>query len=141
MSLQVADEQKTFISTFGELWENRSSEIDFFVVNEGKEVFGFFVLDKSYAYRYTFTEKQEIGLRNFVIDKQHQRKGYALAAIKRLFDYIYNAYPDYRSICTTVSKKNKAGYQCCLKAGFVDTDVTYHCEQGGLQHILRKKIS
>ena len=141
MNLQVTDEQKPFMCTFGELWENRTPDVEFFVVNEAKDVLGFFLLDKSYTHRYTFSDKGELGLRNFVIGKQHQRKGHAQAALKRLFDYIYNAYPDYSSIGTIISKKNNAAYQCCLKAGFKDTGVTYYSDHGGQQYVMRKKIS
>ena len=40
MNLQVAEDQKAYIATFGELWEHRSPDIEFFVVNDGKEVLG-----------------------------------------------------------------------------------------------------
>ncbi|WP_181388327.1 GNAT family N-acetyltransferase [Vibrio albus] len=136
----MTKEQLEFISSFGDLWENRTADIEFFVINNGKEVVGFFLLDKSYSHRYTFSQKHEIGLKNFVIDKQYQRKGYAVSVIKRLFNYIYNAYPDCKSLCAIVNKKNNAAYQCLLKAGFSDSGVQYHGDQYGPEYILRKRV-
>jgi diamine N-acetyltransferase len=140
LDLQVTPEQKEFISSFGELWENRTADTEFFVINDGRELLGFFLLDTSYPHRYTFTEKGDIGLRNFVIGKQYQRKGYAVATIKRLFNYIYSVYPDCKSVCATVNKKNHAAYQCLIKAGFIDSGVVYHGDKYGPQYVLKKKV-
>ncbi|MDB1123772.1 GNAT family N-acetyltransferase [Vibrio algarum] len=141
MELEIDPSQETFVSGFGDLYKNRAPEQDFYVVNEGKELLGFFVIDKAFDKKFTFAEKNELGLRNLVIGKQYQGKGYGTLAMKRLLVYVYGAYSDSSSICLTVNKKNIHAYRCYEKAGFIDTDTFYFGGDAGPQHIMRKKIS
>ncbi|UGA56098.1 GNAT family N-acetyltransferase [Vibrio sp. VB16] len=140
MELEISSEQQPFVSMFGELYKNRLPEYEFYVVNEGKELLGFFILDTAFSKKYTFAEKNELGLRNFVIGKQYQGKGYGTLAMQRILIYAYGAYADSRSICLTVNKKNLAAYRCYEKAGFIDTGVLYFGGDAGPQHIMRKQI-
>ncbi|MDG3088199.1 GNAT family N-acetyltransferase [Vibrio hannami] len=141
MDMRVSDEQKQFVTGFSELYQARKPEHEFFVINQGSELVGFFMLDKAYSHEYTFTEQKELGLRNILIDQKFQGKGYAVEALKKLFNYLYGAYPDYNSICLTVNKKNRNAYSAYVKAGFIDTDKLYYGGDAGPQHILRKRIS
>ncbi|WED20564.1 GNAT family N-acetyltransferase [Vibrio sp. JC009] len=140
MDMKVSEEQRNFVTGFSELYQNRTPDHDFFVINNGSELLGFFLIDKAYSKEYTFTQQRELGLRNFMIDEKHQRKGYAVEALKKLLNYLYGAYSDYRSICLTVNKKNEAAYNCYLKAGFKDTGDIYRGGDFGPQHILRKRL-
>lgn len=141
MEIRVAEEQRNFVSDFNTLFEKRTPDHEFYVINDGKEILGFFMLDKSYAHQYTFARPKELGLRNFVIDQQHQRKGYAKQAFNRLFPYLYGAYPDFDTLGLTVNKKNQPAHDLYLKVGFSDTDIIYHGGDAGAQHVLRKPIA
>lgn len=140
MELSVNDEQKCFVSDFGDLYNKRTHDHDFYVINEGKELLGFFMIDRAYPKMYTFAGQNEIGLRNLLIDKKYQGNGYAVIALKKFLDYVYGAYPDADSICLTVNKKNIGAYKCYENAGFVDSSELYYGGEAGPQHILRKKI-
>jgi len=140
MEIRVANEQRDFVTDFNTLFEHRTPDHEFYVINDGKEILGFFMLDKSYARQYTFARSKELGLRNLVVDQQHQRKGYAKQALNRLFPYLYGAYPDFDTLGLTVNKKNQAAHDLYLKAGFSDTDIIYHGGDAGPQHVLRKPI-
>lgn len=141
MDMKVSPEQQAFVSGFAELYKDRTQDHEFYVINQGKELLGFFMLDKAYSKEYTFTEQHELGLRNLVIDQPHQGKGYAVQALKRLLNYLYGAYPDYKSVCLTVNKNNQQAYHCYIKAGFKDTGKLYTGAPSGPQHIMRKIIS
>ncbi|WP_375750065.1 GNAT family N-acetyltransferase [Vibrio sp. HN007] len=140
MDMTVSEEQKPYVTSFSDLYHDRKPEHEFYVVNQGSELVGFFMLDKAYSKEYTFTEQKELGLRNLVIDQKHQGKGYAVEALKKLFNYLYGAYPDYNSLCLTVNKKNRNAYSAYVKAGFLDSEKMYYGGDAGPQHILRKRI-
>lgn len=141
MEMTVQDEQKPFVSTFGELYKNRLPEHEFYVINQGKELVGFFALDQGFGRKYTFADKHDLGLFNLCIDKQHQRNGYASEALARLVTYAYGAYANYNSICLILDKSNKGAYACFTKAGYQDTGKIFHGGESGAQHIIRKRIS
>ncbi|GLO61039.1 hypothetical protein MACH09_15470 [Vibrio sp. MACH09] len=141
MEMEVTDEQKPYVTNFNTLYEHRTPEQEFYVINEGKELLGFFMLDKSYSRQYTFAQQKELGLRNFLIAKQHQGKGYAKQALNRLFLYLYGAYADFNCIGLTVNKKNTLAYKLYLDVGFSDTETIYHGGEAGAQHVLRKDIN
>lgn len=140
MEMQVSEEQRAYVSGFSELYNQRTPDHEFYVINEGKELLGFFMLDKAYSKEYTFTEQHELGLRNVIIDQKHQGNGYAVNALKRLINYLYGSYPDYKYLGLTVNKKNQNAYRCYIKAGFKDTGQTYFGGPAGPQHIMRKRI-
>ena len=140
MEFRVSETQNTFVSNFAELYEKRTQDHEFFVINQGKELLGFFMLDKAYGKQYTFAEQHELGLRNLLVDEKHQGKGYAKQALSKLFAYAYGAYPDCKSICLTVNKKNPDAYNFYLKVGFKDTGSIYTGGDFGPQHVMRKRI-
>lgn len=141
MSFEVTQEQRPYVSDFMEIFENRTPEQEFYVINQGKTLYGFFMLDKSYSRQYTFALQKELGLRNLVIDKKHQGQGFAKQALNRLNAYLYSAYSDFNHIGLTVNKKNTSAYHLYLKVGFVDTDVVYQGGIAGPQYVLRKTIN
>ena len=141
MEFTIPEQQQQFVYSFSEIFEQRTPEHDIYVINEGKQLLGFFMLDKAYAKQYTFAKAKELGFRNLVIDEKHQRKGYAKQAFQRLFIYLYGAYPDYNSLCLTVNKKNTAAYNLYNDVGFTDTEKTFHGGDAGPQRIMRKPIN
>jgi len=140
MNFDIHEEQKNFVSGFSELYKKRTQDQAFYVINKDKHSIGFFMIDKAFAKMYTFAEKNELGLQNLVIGKQHQGNGYGVLAMKRFLAYVYGAYSDVTSVCLTVNKKNIAAYKCYEKAGFIDSGTFYYGGKSGPQHIMRKKI-
>jgi|GEM_PF-1425130 len=141
IELNVTPEQSRYVTTFDHLYQNRAKEDVIYAITHDGKMIGFFALDFGLVKKYTFVGSNEIGLKNFLIDQRHQQKGYGKAALKRLELYLYSAYPDVKSLCVMVDKKNDAAYQCCISAGFEDSKKVFFDDDANQIRILRYKVA
>lgn len=139
--IELAAEQVKFSATAEEFLNSGSDEIQLHVIKSGNSVVGFFKLDTSYASNYSFCPEGSLGLRSFAIDKSRQGEGIGQNAVKALFPYLKENYPEYHSIYLTVNCKNPKAVGCYKKGGFLDTNEKYLGGAAGPQHIMYGKIA
>ncbi len=140
MNLQVNPEQVHFASSFEQTYPHRKPHEHFYCIEIDKVLVGFFFFDCAYSRIHTFANNKDLGLRNFFIDKAHQGKGYGKQALEKITMLAQGKYPEFTSLCLTVNKKNIAGYNLYIKAGYEDTKNLYSGGDYGLQHIMKKAL-
>ncbi|MDA0147781.1 GNAT family N-acetyltransferase [Vibrio sp. LaRot3] len=139
MEIEVLPDQKEWHIPFETAYHDRSKLEVILTLFSGKQAIGYLVLDKAFAHYATFAERHELGLKYFVIDKNHQRKGYGKQALQKLFVYAYAVSPDSNSVCVTIPVKNKPAYDFFIAAGFVDSEKFYRGDNGK-EWILHHKL-
>ncbi|WP_117234645.1 GNAT family N-acetyltransferase [Vibrio maerlii] len=140
MNLEPLPNQKHFASNFESTYPNRKPHEDYFCIEVDKVLVGFFYFDRAYSHTHTFANPKDLGVRNLLIGKGHQRKGYGRKALERMAMIAQGRYPEYRTLCLTVNKKNVAGYNLYVTSGFEDTNKLYSGGDYGLQHVLRRAL-
>ncbi|MCF2860135.1 GNAT family N-acetyltransferase [Pseudoalteromonas sp. SMS1] len=135
--IRLNKEQVEFAGTVEEFLTDASDTTHLHVIKNGDDIIGYFKLDLAYANKYDFCPNHAVGIRAFVIDKQHQGNGYGTRAVEVLFSYVASAYPDYSEIVLTVNCRNTAAYACYKKAGFEDTNEKYLGSPAGPNYIMK----
>lgn len=116
LALSVAEHQKTFVSTtadsLAQAYVYRDTAFPFAIYADEKVV-GFIMLGY-YEFRKQYT------LWKFLIDKEHQNKGYGKAALKQGITYLTERF-DTKEIYTGVSLGNEVAKGLYKSLGFVET--------------------
>ncbi|MCQ0971656.1 GNAT family N-acetyltransferase [Paracoccus sp. TK19116] len=120
--------------------QDRTPDLTFHEIRAEGRTVGMFKLDPRYHERHDFAKADEIGLRGVLIDRDHQGKGYGLAAVRLLPDHVKITHPLARAVLLTVNIKNGGAYRTYQRAGFVDTDERYLGGDLGPQHIMRLSL-
>ena len=139
--LSVNSEQLPFVGEIEDILKNKVESSHYHVIVYASEVVGFFNIDTAYNKHYDFSLENEIGLRSFLIDSNHQGKGYGKLAALMLKDYLSQNYSQYDSIVLTVNCKNPGAYHCYQSGGFLDTNELYLGGAAGPQHIMRLSLN
>ena len=112
-----------------------------YVITVGEEPVGFFTLNfYSLAVDYYLENDRQCSIQSFMIDKAHQRKGYARKAMDRIFTLINRMRGKINLIKLTVNRHNNAAKALYLKCGFTDTGRIYLDGPSGPQHIYSRTI-
>lgn len=114
-ALSVADHQKGFISNnaFSMAEASFEEEAWYQAIYANDTPVGFAMLFENH-------DKNEYGVWRFMIDKEHQGKGYGRAALQLLIDRI-KSYPDSKSVELSVVPGNVGAIKLYTSMGFVDT--------------------
>ena len=138
--LSVSKEQLPFVGTIEEIMSSKSDGCDCHLVTSNNDVIGFLIADTTYSQRYDFAKQDEVGVRGFFIDENHQGKGYGKAAVTLPGNYFKSTYPTRSGIVLTVNCKNPAAYNCYKAADFKDNGDMYLGGAAGPQNIMRLKL-
>ncbi|HCH2618871.1 TPA: GNAT family N-acetyltransferase [Vibrio parahaemolyticus] len=139
--ISVADEQVKFAGTAEDFLSDSTDTTHLHVIKNNNAVVGFFKLDIAYSFNHDFCSQNGLGLRAFVIGIDYQGKGIGKSAVKALFPYLKENYPDFDTIYLTVNCKNPNAQRCYTNGGFEDTGEKYMVGAAGPQHIMRAKIA
>jgi RimJ/RimL family protein N-acetyltransferase len=143
--LSVHQEQAGFVETTDIILSNIDQGVHgHVIINSAEntteidcsEIVGFFLIDTAYPRSYNFCTSQDIGLRSFFIDKNHQGHGYGKKAVRLLPEYLKGQYDKANSVYLTVNCKNPSAKHCYEAGGFIDTEKLYHGGDFGPQHIM-----
>jgi len=111
LALDAGNGKENFVSnSFAIAWLHRNSAEPLIIYNNDIAV-GFLLLLRD--------TKQECHISRIMIDKNHQRKGYAADAIRTTIAYIKQKMPDVSTLTLSVSPKNTAAIRLYEKLGFV----------------------
>lgn len=139
--IRLAEEQVRFAGTAEEFLSDGSDSMHQYVIRHDETIVGFFRIDTAYASQYPFCPQDALGLRGFVIDEGCQRQGIGTAAVKALFPYLKQSYPESGSVFLTVNCQNPVARHCYQKSGFTDTDEHYLGGPAGPQHIMFAELN
>ncbi len=116
------------------------TSLPYIITVEGKPV-GFFTLNfYSLAVNYYLENKRECSLQSFMIDREHQRRGYAKEAMRKFIKLIKLERQEIELIKLTVNLHNIAAKSLYMKCGFNDTGEVYLDGPSGPQHIYKRAI-
>lgn len=101
----------------------------FVICSEGLIV-GWFALYTDQSGNIYTENKKAILLKSLSIDSRHQKKGYALEALRALPAIVRERYKDKDEIILTVHETNRAAINLYKKAGFVHNGKMYDGEYG-----------
>ncbi|MEP1327172.1 GNAT family protein [Pseudophaeobacter sp.] len=140
--IQVEADQILFSGTVAQAFAANEEGVDFHAIldqdrPDHDRPVGFFKLDWLFHQQYGFAQANELGLRAFMIDRRHQGKGVATAAVRTLKSYIPGLYPSHKAVVLTVNMQNVPAIRCYKAGGFVDTGDIYPHGMAGPQHIMR----
>lgn len=139
--LRVAEHQEKFSGTIEDAFALNDDTTDFHVILEGQTPVGFFKIDRNYGTDFAFVEKDELGLRAFLIDLDRQGQGLATKAVMALPAYLHAHYPDAPSVVLTVNMANPGAIRAYRRGGFLDTGDIYEGGQAGAQLAMRMILS
>jgi RimJ/RimL family protein N-acetyltransferase len=105
------------------------------VLEDGVPV-GYFALDAGPDVSLYLSAPGTLGFRGFLIDRRHQGRGLATAALAQLPAYVAEHHPWARRLALTVNVTNPAAIRVYRRAGFEDTGRMYHGGRFGPQHVL-----
>ena len=113
--LSVADDQKNFVApnAFSIAEASFSDEAWFQAIYADETPVGFAMLFEDF-------EKAEFGLWRFMIDKEHQGKGYGRAALELIIERVKN-HPNATKMELSVVPENIGAIKLYENMGFVDT--------------------
>ncbi|MEZ5778021.1 MAG: GNAT family protein [Paracoccaceae bacterium] len=137
--IRVSEAQAVYSGQVSEAFERAEADVDFHAIEQDGALVGFFKIDRAYQDRFGLGRAGEIGLRGFLIDRAHQGRGLAQAALAVMPAYLRGLYPQATALLLTVNTSNVAARACYDKAGFVPTGETRpEGRRGaGTQHVLR----
>lgn len=135
--IAVHPDQERFSGTVQHAFQEDSEGVDFHAICLDGQPVGFFKIDHAYAEHHWFARPGEPGLRAFLIDKTHQGRGIATAAIRALDGYLQAQYPDIASVVLTVNMANPVAVRAYRRGGFVDTGDIYEGGSAGPQLVMR----
>ncbi|WP_226536717.1 GNAT family N-acetyltransferase [Fictibacillus halophilus] len=128
----LPDEQAIYTSVPSLIVETFQSDQwnqPFVICSEGHVVGWFALYTDSSGNIYT-NNKKAILLKSLSIDSRHQKKGYALEALRALPNVVKEQYKDKDEIILTVHDTNMAAINLYKKAGFIYKDEDYDGEYG-----------
>ena len=113
--LSVADDQKNFVANnaFSMAEASFEEEAWFRAIYADDTPVGFAMLFENF-------EKGEYGVWRFMIDQEHQGKGYGRAALQLLIDRV-KGHPNAKSMELSVVPENAGAIKLYTNMGFVDT--------------------
>ena len=129
---RLPDEQALYTSVPSliiETFQSDKCNQPFVICSEGLIVGWFALYTDRTGNIYTDNEKA-ILLKSLSIDVRHQKKGYALEALRALPNLVKQQYKDKDEIILTVHETNMAAINLYKKAGFVYNDEDYDGEYG-----------
>jgi GNAT superfamily N-acetyltransferase len=141
LKLTVYKEQKAFVGTIDAVLNSINDQVHLHLILYHDTVIGVFLIDLSYPQKYDFAPASSLGLRAYMIDSEHQGKGYGTQGIKILPNYLKKNYSDHGLIFLTVNCKNNFAHRCYLTGGFIDTNQLYLGGPAGPQHIMTLKFA
>ena len=116
---------------------DKTPDLSFHEIRSAGRPVGMFKLDPRYHERHDFAGADDIGLRGVLIDRDQQRKGFGVTAMRALPAYVRGLYPRALAILLTVNIDNRPARRTYLRAGFADTGALYLGGSLGPQHIMR----
>ena len=114
-ALSVGDDQKGFVANnaFSMAEASFEEEAWYRAIYAGDTPVGFAMLFENF-------EKGEYGVWRFMIDKEHQGKGYGRAALQLLIDRV-KGHPNAKAMELSVVPENAGAIKLYTSMGFVDT--------------------
>ncbi|MEK3875808.1 GNAT family N-acetyltransferase [Paenibacillus sp. FSL M7-0420] len=111
------------------------------VIAHGERAVGFFILHTGEGISDFFPDYGDaVLLRAFLMDYASQGRGFAIAAMLQLPDFVRRHYPEARQIVLAVNERNTAASQLYLRTGFQDHGLRRSGSKG-LQLILQYELS
>ncbi|WP_052261986.1 GNAT family N-acetyltransferase [Leisingera sp. ANG-M1] len=138
--IQVEPDQVRYSGTVAQAFDEDEDGVDFHAILDGPRAVGFFKIDRLYYETYRFAEADELGLRAFMISREHQGQGHATAAVKALKTYLPARYPGRNAVVLTVNMQNLGALRCYRRGGFADTGGIHPHGIAGPQYILRMEL-
>lgn len=135
--VRTAPEHERFAGTVAEAFEEAQAGVEFHGIFQGDRAVGFFKIDRLYPDRYPFARAGELGLRAFIVDRDHHGQGIGTQAVRALPGYLRAQYPDAPAVVLSVNFINAAAIACYLKGGFTDTGEVWPHGDAGPQHVMR----
>lgn len=134
--VQVEPDQTLFSGTVRQAFETAEDGVDFHAIFLQSKAIGFFKIDRAYG----LAQAYELGLRGFMIARQHQKKRYATRALQALPDYLGQHYPDQTDLVLTVDLQNLNAINLYRKNGFSDSGEMHFGGLFGLQQVMRMPL-
>jgi len=136
-SVCVRPEQEQFIDPVDKVLSiMQEGEVPFVVRSDGRDV-GFFTLRPSRNDEVEqLRSSDRCTLISFMIDSQHQGKGFASMALGKLPGLVLATFPANNSVGLTVNCRNSQAYRLYEKNGFRDIGELYYGGCAGPQHIM-----
>ncbi|WP_122072747.1 GNAT family N-acetyltransferase [Pseudophaeobacter sp. EL27] len=131
--IQVEPDQTLYSGTVRQAFETAEDGVDFHAIFLQSKAIGFFKIDRAYG----LAQADELGLRGFMIDRQHQKKRYATRALQVLPDYLHQHYPYQTGLVLTVDLQNLNALNLYRKNGFLDSGEMHFGGLFGLQRVMR----
>jgi len=131
--IQVEPHQTLFSGTVRQAFETAEDGVDFHAIFLQSEAIGFFKIDRTHG----LAQARELGLRGFMVDRPHQKKGYATQALQTLPDYLGQYYPDQTGLILTVDLQNLIAINLYRNNGFSDSGEMHFGGLFGLQRVMR----
>ena len=120
LKLDVNPEQRKFAPSVAESlaaayvkpWDEA---LDPYTIYDDKTMIGLFYIS------YTPDSKDNYWIGGFIIDKNHQRKGYGRASLLKILEFIPAIHPRCETVKLTVEKDNAVAQKLYKSLGFSDT--------------------
>ncbi|WP_028670441.1 GNAT family N-acetyltransferase [Saccharospirillum impatiens] len=139
--LTVAPEQRVYTGTVTEALAGMGEFRHPHGVFLDETMVGFFIVDSAFAVEFDFCDANDLGIRTFLIDSQHQGLGLGKAATVALRPFLVTAFPGVSAVWLTVNCRNPGAYRCYEQGGFSDTGALYEGGSAGPQHVMRLALS
>ncbi len=139
--LSVLEEQTQFtVADVGDMLKClEPTELPHLILLEDTVV-GCFLFDTGYSDKYDFCPKNTLGVRALLVDHRFQGQGIAKQAISQFSQFARSHFPTFQALYLTVNCRNRAAYECYIKAGFEDTTKRYLGGPVGPQHIMKQVL-
>ncbi|MEJ6389626.1 GNAT family N-acetyltransferase [Gymnodinialimonas ulvae] len=138
--IAVLPAQEVFCGTVAEAFAEDPARFDLHGIHTEGTPVGLFKIDRAYRYNIAICTPGALGLRAFMIDAAHQRRGIASAAVRAMPVHLATEYPGHRHVELTVNHVNGAARACYLNGGFVDTGADWREGRAGPQDLLRMTL-
>ncbi|MGY1426264.1 GNAT family N-acetyltransferase [Lysobacter sp. A289] len=138
-SLRVAPGQSAFVGdiAFNLADAQRDRLSDAMAILHAGQLVGFYRLDRApHAVTGRRLDQPHLGLRAFVIDRQHQGRGLGIRAIRACCADALRRYPQRRLLALTVNCDNSVALAAYARAGFRDTGELYPGGPAGPQRLM-----
>ncbi len=135
---ELEEEQEKFTAPPSRVFDTlQDSNRHFTLILRGEKAVGYFVLHEKEGPIEIGSHAQALLIRALAINKTEQRKGYALAAMTLLPDFVRRQFTDITELVLIVNHANLPAQRLYQKAGFTDTGIRRNGKIG-LQYIFHR---
>ncbi|QLK86533.1 GNAT family N-acetyltransferase [Staphylococcus sp. 17KM0847] len=119
---QLSERQRIYSSLPLEVLDDAIEDVDRVanvVLNENREVIGFFVLHQYYQHEGYETPSEVVYVRSLSVNEHYQGYGYGTKIMMNLPQYVQSIFPDFNHLYLVVDAENEAAWNVYERAGFM----------------------